>query len=140
MPKSNNRPKKYAGVQQKKEQEQINAYFAKLAVRLISDDRFDRDMAWAELNSLRAIPLVASEPPLAEDDHVDQMNPIYTINPNFLTAEDAWRGTCEIYADLPDVAVPLRAPPEPALGEINLYEPMIFEMDDVPFDYSQWVL
>lgn len=107
MPKTISPNKRtYRGVELRKEREETNAYFAKLAMRLIGNDEQDRSLAWAELNSLRPLHLTCAEPPLAEDNTLDRTNPIHTINPNFLTAEDAWRGTCEIF---PDKVVPLAA-------------------------------
>jgi hypothetical protein len=111
MPKTPNSPaRKYPGVQKRKEREATNAYFAKLAIGLIAEDPEERSRAWAELNRLRPVQLVATEPPLAEDDTLDKTNPIYTIRPEFLTAEDAWRGTCELFVDAPDTPVPLDQP------------------------------
>jgi hypothetical protein len=111
MPKTpNSSARKYPGVQKRKERDATNAYFAKLAIGLIANDPEERSRAWAELNRLRPVQLVAMEPPLAEDDTLDKTNPIYTVRPEFLTAEDAWRGTCELFVDAPDTPVPLDQP------------------------------
>lgn len=103
-------------------------YFANLAVKLISDDRYLRDCAWRELQALRAPSVQPLPEPWAPTP--DYMPPAWmmgspvrtatVIKPDQQCADDAWRGTCELV--IPDITEDLR----------TMDDFLLFPMDDLP--------